>query len=503
MLPSKSTSKELTQYSKEEYQNAIERILQHKQSTLKFQATLSSADNVILSGDYTLGRISHNYFSNCVFQNASLKKVAGAGAIFSNVKFINTDLSSAGFHSGAIEHCEFRDCHMESSNFGQSYIANTSWEDCYMGGMNIASSHLKDCSMIHCISNPGNLSDSCFDNVHFKNIRLTNLNLEFAHFKKVSMENVILPFSQMPYIFGGLFYLMETNDPIKISSHINKEDCIDVDEYIQVLHDMEVFYSYRQEYFPLANILLAFHRSREALTAILCGIVDSASQKDFRMCKYFCKLITEYGNCTSNQLQTLYNALIQAAPVHKLSESQYYQYNCHMPAIRSMLIENPRSFPHGTLSLHTNIETIESEQLPMILECIDSFLHLDYCILEQPNIAISHNSPVILVIGLCGNPLTILTVSSLILSTVVAICKSYNVIAQSIISTQTIKKNSQELKKNKLEEQKLQAELTRLQLENIELQAKVSQRRQLLTDSGIIISHAEMTACDFNPYKWI
>ena len=503
MLPDVKKYDRITQYTDEEFIAASNRILKHKQSVLKFQSSLSSASGAILDGDYTLGRISHNYFSDCTFQNASLKSVAGAGSIFSYVDFYNTDISHAGFHSSTIEHCKFKDCNMESSNMSKCYIADTDWIKCRMQSMNLSASHLRNCTISHCISNPGNLSECCFDNVHIEGIRLTNLNLEFSHFKKITTKNVILPFSQMPYIFGGLFYLMTTKDSVRISSHINDENSISVEEYKQVLRDMEIFYSYKQEYFPLANILLAFGQSKEALSAILLGITSCATLGDFRMCKYFCKLITEYGNCNSEQHKMLYDALMEKAPVNNLSEAQYYQYNCYIPEIRSMLIENPRHYPHGILTIWTDIDDIESEKIPVLLECLDSFLHLDYCTLEQPSISIRHNSPVVAAINLCGNPLTILVVTALLLKVTVGICKGYNEIAQAIISTQTIKKNRSEERKNQLEERKLSAEIRRLELENTDLQDRLSKKQQQITDSGIVIMHTEMIGNDFNPYQWL
>lgn len=45
-------------YTKEEYEQALNRILQHRQSVIKFQSELESADGLTLNGDYTLARIT-------------------------------------------------------------------------------------------------------------------------------------------------------------------------------------------------------------------------------------------------------------------------------------------------------------------------------------------------------------------------------------------------------------------------------------------------------------
>lgn len=46
-------------FSKEQFSAAQNRLLLHQQSSLKFKASLSSAHEVTLSGDYSMGRISH------------------------------------------------------------------------------------------------------------------------------------------------------------------------------------------------------------------------------------------------------------------------------------------------------------------------------------------------------------------------------------------------------------------------------------------------------------
>lgn len=503
MLPISQNDFVPLEYTEKEFQAATERILRHQQSVIKFGSSLSAASGAIFDGDYTLGRISHSYFSDCTFENASLIKVAGPGSIFSHVNFKKTDLSNSGFQNSTLTYCKYEDCNIKSSNMSNCYMSNTNWIDCDLQGLNLSGSYLKGCSFCHNKSNPGNLGDCYLNKVHFEDHRLTNMNLEFSHFEKVTMKNVILPFSQMPYIFGGLTYLLNTNDFIRISSHVNDKDSISIGEYVEVLHDMIIFYSYKKEYFPLANILLALRYEKEAWQSVLAGIVTASNQKDFRMCKYFCELITSEGNFTDNQMQSLYQALINNAPVQALSEAQYYEYNRYIPEIRAMLLENPNKKPHGTLMLSTNIMTTESEKLSNLLFCLDSLLHLQCCPLERPSIEITHNSPLSIIIHLCGNPIIILSVISLILTAISMVCKIYNDIAQDIIATQNIIENSNKKRKNELENAKLYAELKHLELENEQLRKTILHHREEITNSGIIITRADVFDCDFNPYKWL
>lgn len=491
----------LSEYSEDQFAAARERLLLHKQSQLKFQAKLSSADGATLPGDYSAGRISHNYFSNCTFDNASLKRAAGPGSIFRNTDFIKTDLSQATFQSSTFEACSFSQCDLEGCNMSGCYFQDTGWKDCIHGPSNMSSAHLNGCSFIR--TKPGNLAEAVLEDVYLEDIRLANMNLEFAEFKKISTKDVVLPFSQLPYIFGGIQYLVKTSDNVRVSSHINHSNSISTDEYVSVLKDMEIFYSHQQEYFPLASILLAFQRYEEAVAAILCGIGEAALQRDFRMCKYYCKLITNIGCFPQEILTRLYQAICQAAPVQALTGAQYYQYLKYIHEIRSMLIDNPNQYPHAVLRLETGICEKNISQTAILLSALDQLLHLNGISLVQPSISISHNSPEIFIVNLCGTPISILVAAALILEVVSGVCKVYNDIAKAIINTQMITQNRRNAKRADLEMRKLSAEVAKLEAENSGLKDSLSSKKEEITKNGILIVRADVEGQDFDPRKWL
>lgn len=488
-------------YCDEEFVAARERILLHGQSKIKFKAELSSAVGATFSGDYSLGRISHNYFSNCNFCHASLQNVAGTGSIFEDTHFSRVNLSQSTFQSTMFERCRFDECDLEGCNMSDCFFQDTVWDNCLNGAANMSSSRLCGCTFL--ATKPGNLAEAVLQDVTFENVRLTNINVEFALFELLHTQNVVLPFSQLPYIFGGLQYLLQTTDNVRISSHINSTESISVDEYYRVLKDMEVFYSHQREFFPLANILLAFHRWDEALATTLWGLKEAALQRDFRMCKYYCKLITMNGHFTKEDLAILYCAICEAAPIQELSAAQYYQYLKHIPEIRSMLVENPNQYPNALLRLETQIEERDSSQTSVLLSSLDYLLHLDGSILTSPSITISHNSPEVFVISLCGTPLSILAIGAIILSVICKVCQGYNHVADAILKTQEIAKNHREAKKAELETRKLTAEVAKLERDNPELQNELIKTRKRLEQAGIVIVNASLDGQDFDPMKWL
>lgn len=286
----------------------------------------------------------------------------------------------------------FANCKLNNANMSNSYIRNTVWTNCELSGLNLSSSYLTKCKFSGEQSKPGNMNETHFDSVEIENIRFTNLNLEYSYFNNMKMENVILPFSQIPYIFGALDYLLHTNDSVRISSHINQIDSISINEYIEVLKDLEVFFSYKCELFPLSNILLSLGKKDEALYAALSGMVLAAKEHDYRMCKNFAKLITYNNQSSSMQLSSLYNEFIKSISIKDLSESEFFQYNKNIFEIKSILTENSYN-KEIDLYLKTNISNSNSAELGLLIEILDEFTHLNGVNLTRPQISISYSYP--------------------------------------------------------------------------------------------------------------
>lgn len=500
-------------YTEDEYNDALGRILKHKQSIIKFKSILESAHGVTLNGDYTLARISHNYFTNCTFDSASLQGAAGTGSIFNDVNFLNTNIVDAGFSNSTIDNCYFENCKLNNSNLSNSYISNTDWKDCELNGLNLSSSYLKKCKISGEFSKPGNMNEAHFDSFEIENVRFTNLNLEYSFFDNMKMNNVILPFSQIPYIFGAIEYLLNTKDDVRISSHINKIDSISISEYIDVLNDMMIFYSYKSELFPLSNILLSFEKKQEALYAALSGMVFAAKEYDYRMCKNFAQLITRNNNFHQNQLDSLYNEFVNSISIKNLSEAEFFQYNKNIYEIKSILTENSDN-KAVNINLKTNIKNSNSKEIGLLIEMLDEFTHLKGVNLISPQISISHNSPILLCVAISGLSVSkLIATAGIILSAVYVACKSFNEIASLIINMQTIrdKKNAHsDYKKAKDTKNKentiintssLENEIKNIETENPDLSAKVEDYSKAIESTETIINSAEVICKNFNIYQ--
>ena len=60
-----------------------------------------------------------------------------------------------------------------------------------------------------------------FRNTYFENLRLANfVQWNILNSIMFKWKNVVLPFAQLPFIFGGLDYILLTNDNISISANM-------------------------------------------------------------------------------------------------------------------------------------------------------------------------------------------------------------------------------------------------------------------------------------------
>ena len=110
-----------------------------------------------------------------------------------------------------------------------------------------------DCNFIDCKWVPIAIKNTVFKNTVLQNVKFKSMNFEFSTFDNIKLDRVTLPFPTIPYIFNGLNYLKNTSDIVRITS-AKSQNGISIDEYFQILDDLEKFYKFTNNYFPLTNI---------------------------------------------------------------------------------------------------------------------------------------------------------------------------------------------------------------------------------------------------------
>lgn len=348
----------------------------------------------IIKKDYSSKNQRRSYYCDCIFENAVLKHSGFTGSVFLNCKFIDCNMDFCIFDSCIFENCEFvynLNIEILGASFCRSIFRNTRIGNCYLHACFFTDAafidfKFTDCKIIDII-----WENAIFRNSIFESVVLDNLNFEFVQFHNVHFIDTILPFATIPYIFNGIYYLLNTDDNVKIESEDpdNKNKYITKEEYITLLPHLIKFYTYTRNYFPLANILISQREYEKAFEIIKEGIPFIVRLREFRLLRYF-SILMQLNEFQYQQKKEIYALINSETARCSLSAEEYRNYNLYITEIRDNLL-NQKNKPYLTVELSTNIGSEEYEKLTCIIEILEKLLKL-VCI-DTHYIEIRHNSP--------------------------------------------------------------------------------------------------------------
>lgn len=340
--------------------------------------------------DYTARCIKRTKLTNCDFQDAKFDYAAVTGSLFENCIFTKCSMLEADFEFCNFEYCSFKSNPSVGVSFNNSTFYNTKFCDSPFTTCTLTGALFKDVLFSNSKIQHSTLENTIFENCTFKDMDLSNLNMEYIELKDVVMENVILPFSQIPYIFGGVEYIKKTSDNVFISSG---SDSISTNEYLaNGLKLLCEYYEAKKIHFPLANIYLALEKRQEAFRHLSIGLRQCVMAKDFRMIKYYCKLAVINNVFSYNELNTLYKIIHKYLPQTSLNGQQLHNYSKHISEIKEILFKR-QDMPRMSFSFRTNIEPENFQVLSSLLEDIFKFKSKICSIDSTTELLLDQNSP--------------------------------------------------------------------------------------------------------------
>ncbi len=351
-----------------------------------------------MSSNYAGENLRRSYYKNSKFKQANLTNVGFSGSIFLSTDFIDCIINNT-----KLDFCKFDDCVFQNSletelnhlNLNESIICNGKFLNMNLYGANFTNTVFENVKFEDCVWRSLCLEGSVFSNTTLNNVTLRKLNFEFSLFENIKLNNVRLPFPTIPYIFNGLSYLMNTSDSVKISSAASESGSISIDEYLNYVDDLIAFYTKTQNYFPLANILIAKGEYEQAYAAIIAGIKFSMKIKNFRLVYYYSKLLQITPVFSSAQKANAYKRIIGFSGLIDWNPIDYYNFSHYIDKIRNTLL-NEKDGDFLTVNLNTNILSNEYDKLLCLYENIDNIIQL---IEEEKDTKkiyyteIRHNSP--------------------------------------------------------------------------------------------------------------
>ena len=306
------------------------------------------------------------------------------------------------------EYCEFYKCKLTSKykvivSFNESNFINTEFSNITFSGCSFSGSFFENCIFENVKIEFTTFENAIFRNCFFKNMDMKILNLDFVEIENPRMDQVILPIEQIPNAIGVLGYCQNTTDNITFGS--DSEIILSKEEYWnQVMPLLEEEYYHTKAYFPLANIYIVKQEYEKAIDILHKGLEDAVVNRDFRMLKFYCKLIKSSHCFDSRELHSFYHSICRLSPNPNSSEnnSLLRGYIRNIADIKNILFDSTKK-PSLHMTFLTNISSSDKKPLGKLISWLFGITKMGS--LEVPNtpsLKITENSPILIEIDVCG-----------------------------------------------------------------------------------------------------
>ena len=383
----------LPDFPNEKKEQAKKEIYRHIIRDDNMRGDLGSSDGMEMPRDLRNAILYESTYNECTWGRSNWTGLSGNGCRFTYCDFYLSKINSAALQHALFDSAVFHCCDMIGSNlayslFSWSIISHSTIKSSGFTGAKFNHVTLDNCKIVH-----SNFELCKFQDCTFRDMDFRNLALKYTFFRNVHMDDVALPFMQMPYTFGGLKYIFTTDDNIRIASMDEKNPNITVAEYKELLPQLIIFFTDRDDYFPLANCYMANEQKDLAEQANEDGIIRSASLHDFRQLYFYCIQASQELDVSREKRRQLYDKLYQEIASNKLDRAEYHEFLHYFPLIKQLMFDNPYGHPTLAISLHTNIEPNDFHGLGLLMRTLDDVAENCGVNLDSKHIEIRHNSP--------------------------------------------------------------------------------------------------------------
>lgn len=384
--------------------NALSRL--HKLGYDRAENVIEAIPGKILEQqDFSRKTLNHTIIEHITFLECDFDEASITGSIFRHCNFIDCSLNQAD-----MEFCEFYSCSFKSDksqkaiicSFNESSFVDTEFHQVRFHSCTFTSTLFQKSIFDGVSITVSTMENSLFRRCSFYNMDLRLLNMDYIELDHPHMQDVILPLDQIPFIFGSISYLKDTKDSVKISK--GKQGAMSVNSFFKnVVPLLCTHFQNSEQFFPLANIFYSLGQNNSGYQAIIRGLVASISIRDFRMIKYYCKLIASTGVFRPSALHDLYHKYICCLYPQENGLEDTPNYARHIVEIKALLFSTARKASFS-LTLGTNIRFLEHQKLGKLLESVLSIAKYNGAVQDNDiEISLRQNSPLQLTIQLSGN----------------------------------------------------------------------------------------------------
>jgi len=356
--------------------------------------------------NYAHKALNHMIMISCRLEKANFDYAAVTGAIFKECIFNECSMFQPDF-----EFCSFFDCsiHLNTSvisSFNNCNFINVSFEGIIFESCTFTGSLFENCLFRNVTIKSSTLENALFKDCSFFDTNLRNINMDYIYLEQPKMDNTILPFSQIPYIFGCFQYLMSTKDNVLISSGnvgtINKKKYLNNAIPLLIQYWIEKSNSRSEFNFPLSNYYIAKKDYANAMTYLLKGLQSAVIAHDFRMIKFYCSLISRSDLFDLNVLHKFYNMIKRFGSIGNSEITVMRSFIRNIAEIKSILFHFSKKATLN-LSYKTNLFSGDIEKVGLILERLFSIAKMNnLAIPNEVEITLSENSPLLINLKIIG-----------------------------------------------------------------------------------------------------
>ena len=422
-------------------------------------------DSQFTGSDFSMAAVTGSQFTRVDFDNCHL-----LGANFQNCDFLESTFHADDWERKVIQFCHFGqssfvNCSFDAVLFSGCSFHQVTFQGSHFNGAQIESSTLEGAEFIGC---------------KLTGIELSHINLDFATFQNCQMSKVGFALYQVPYTFGLLDYLLSTDDDVWLSvSKDGVEREVELDEYREILPYLEVYYADLEEYFPLANLMLATERREEAYDCVIAGIKKAMGEFDFRMVEYFAQLATQNNIFSMAEKKQIYSIVEQTALEKVTKAADMHRYLLHKSWIRDILLNDMYGQQTLEMSFETSIPMDDFEAASELGQMLNEVCerYTDKKSIHRVELRHSSNFQIIMTIG--ANLTAVLSCLTAVMNTVVA--------GMNIKKMQLGSRAGQE---PSIGQEKFEAQIARLEgaLREKEQAANFSFERKVSSTEGALVS---------------
>lgn len=467
--------KGLPNYFDDEFEFAKKELISHmKNKEYYLHDRQNIYKDINISVDYSTKNLNQASFENCIFEKCNFSSASFVNSKFVNCKFLGCDLQSTNFRSSYFEQVYFdTNTIINSTRFGKSKLLFCHFDRCDMVSVILDEAEIHDTKFNNSTWYALSVDLCLFNKTTFDKIVFRNMNFEFAIFQEIHMNNMKLPFPTIPYIFGGLKYLKETNDNVFVTSQQCLSEGLSKDKYLSLLDKLEIYYKNTNNYFPLANIYLSKDQMENSKSAIILGIERALMLHDLKLIENLTRLISFNSLFNMSERYDLLNYVVSKISANHTSMELTNETNKCVFNMRTLLFNTTVNGSSLHFSIKTNIEN-NSRQMAGFIGVIENMISD----LQKPshyNIEIRHNSPYEFLINVFSDYESICFTLGLLCLALKGTDKILTKVMTHISSAQNIKKQHLE---NKKIEQELKLNEFELQQQEQDFQSRIDKATQ-------------------------